>query len=153
MFCQLFGVDAQPHVAKPKHAKTQAKKAPKVTQRKTKKPNPKPKSQEPEPQVIENGAPYEHVKEDSPDPCEMDTLMYEELEQADQHDDDWESEVKDDESLNYDATSISEKEDSFGCSVESSPGMFFERKLRSVIIEKKRPPGIAVTFDDDSWID
>ena len=35
-------------------------------------------------------------------------------------------------------------------SIASSPG-FFER--REPKLEKKRPPGIAVTFDDDSWIE
>lgn len=54
---------------------------------------------------------------------------------------------------NYDATSMTMSEDLCG-SVESSPGFlndFSDRVTR--IVEKKRPPGIAVTFDDDSWID
>lgn len=166
MFCQLFGVESAPPPAtkkqtkvkkssgeaKPKTTKETKPKTTKETKPRTNT-NPKKKKKDPEPQVIEGGAPFEHIKEESPDPCEMDTLMYEELEDSlEQHDDDWESVQEEETSLNYDATSITEDDENMSCSVDSSPGMFFERRMKSVLVEKKRPPGIAVTFDDDSWI-
>jgi hypothetical protein len=102
------------------------------------------------------GAPFKHVRERSPEPAEVATqLEYEDLAPES---DDWmledldppaEELTDDDEELNYEATSMTDELEHVCGSVGSSPG-FFERRV--VSIDKKRPPGIAVTFDDDSWI-
>jgi len=92
-------------------------------------------------------APFEH-EEEFPQPMNMDIL--------DQ--DEWNEEHcsftdDDDEDDNYDATSISTEPD---CvleqgSLQGSP-IFKSHEGKSVVVEPKSPPGIPVTFDDESFI-
>ena len=143
MFCQLFGGDPQSNAKPPKDKKKQ---------KTSTKPKAKPKKKEPEPKAVEQEcAPFDHVEEESPEPMHIETLDYEDIEEAIQ-DDEWEEEeevLSDDQSENYEATSMSD-ENEISCSVDSSPGFLFER--RTVTVEKKRKPGIPVFFDDESWI-
>jgi len=147
MFCELFGVDAE------KAAATATKK--KASSAGTK----KKKAQQPKPAAAEQkrtAAPFKSVREKSPEPAavpdvlEYDTIVTEV--------DDWaeDEECRESEAGsgddNYDVTSMTmsepEPEGTFG-SVDSSPGVFFERRVKD---PKKRPAGIALAFDDDSWI-
>ena len=143
MFCELFGVDAE--------------KAATTATEKTK----KKKAQQPKPAAAEQkrtAAPFKSVREKSPEPAEVpDVLEYDTIVAEV---DDWaedeecrESEARSEDD-NYDVTSMTmsepepEPEGTFG-SVDSSPGVFFERRVKD---PKKRPAGIALAFDDDSWI-
>lgn len=89
----------------------------------------------------QDAAPFDH-EEEFPEPMDMDVL--------DQ--DEWNEEhcaFTDDDDPNYDATSIStEPEESFVDSLQGSP--LFRRD--SVVVEPASPPGVPVTFDDDSCI-
>lgn len=124
---------------------------------KVKKPKTK-KKKGPEPQKAEQEcAPYEHIQEASPEPADViDTLEYDLLQEDEFDEWDAESIVDSDVESNYDVSSMSRHDDDqpetlFG-SVQSSPG-FMSGLKSSVTVEKKRPPGITVSFDDDSWIE
>lgn len=88
--------------------------------------------------ILENlGAPFDH-EEEFPEPMDMEMMDH----------DEWDTEEKDDETdseYNYDVTSMTSMEHEE--SVQGSP--VFER---SVFVEPASPPGIPVTFDDESWI-
>lgn len=138
MFCQLFGVsDAKP-AEQPSKKK---KKAPEPTQAAGQ----------------EDAAPFQAPRERSPEP--MPIPEYKELEEDNDvapDDDEWdecrESDKGSDSDDNYDATSITMSEDNVVGSLESSPGLFFERR-KTKEKQQQRPPGIQLSFDDDSWID
>lgn len=138
MFSELFN----PPVAKPP-------KAPK----KPSKPKAKAKK-DPAPSTAQQpSAPFEHVVETSPEAAEVEMLEYEDIEEEwDVHEEDSDAGSE----VNYDATSIdpADADDVLCGSIGSSPGFMTAgvAGLRSVKVEKKRPPGIAVSFDDDSWI-
>jgi hypothetical protein len=149
MLSQLFGGDLPPPKPHPKKKSTTAAR----------------KKKEPKAAVIEHqqpSAPFKHTREKSPEPAPVDTLDHNDIEDTTwsvplEDDDEFaecrESDVEED---NYDATSMTmSPEPEAGSppygSVESSPGFFLERRSRDV--SKKRPPGIALSFDDDSWID
>lgn len=153
MFCELFGVPQLP-VAKAEPGKHSQAKPPKAKPAKKKAPK-KPKTIVP--MVMDQlGAPFEHTIEDSPEPADIDQLEYESLELP--TNDEWmEEEIQlpeeltdDEDNDNYEATSMTEDCDEVCGSIGSTSPGFFEKKI--VKIEKLRPPGIAVTFDDDSWI-
>jgi hypothetical protein len=152
MFCELFGVQPadQPakvsKCAKPKAAKPKVAKVAKPRASKSVKPM----------AVDQLGAPFEHVREASPEPADVTQLEYDHLEpdleppvNDEWMDEELSEEYMTDEELNYEATSMTEECDHVCGSIGSSPG-FFERK--TVKVGKQRPPGIAVTFEDDSWI-
>jgi len=121
---------------------------------------PKKKKKGPEPRKAEQEcAPFEHVQEASPEPADVaDTLEYDLLQEDEFDEWDAESTMDSDGESNYEVSSISRHDDDdhpdtlFG-SVQSSPGFMSGLKPSSVTVEKKRPPGIAVSFDDDSWIE
>jgi len=92
-------------------------------------------------------APFEH-EEEFPQPMDMDMLGQ----------DEWNEEhcsfTDDDDDDNYDATSISTEPD---CvmehgSLQGSPIFKKSHEGKSVVVEPKSPPGIPVTFDDESFI-
>lgn len=139
MFSDLFCTPSKPNkpkvVKKPKKTKTIA-----------------PSAAE---QTAEFG-PFEHVIEESPEATLVEnTLEYEDI------DEEWEDETgacsDAGSEINYEATSVDmsvdDPEDFVG-SMSDSPGFFkIKRKNGMVEVEKARPPGISLTFDDDSWID
>lgn len=91
------------------------------------------------------GAPFDH-EEENPEPMDMDTLDHQDFGS------DWESVVDDCSEcsdFHYDATSMTLDDDCCPGSVHSSPGLF---EPRSVLVEAQTPPGVSVTFDDESWI-
>jgi hypothetical protein len=152
MFSELFAAKPAP----PEKAKA-TKKKPAPPKKK------KPKAG-PEPQKADQEcAPFEHVEEASPEPAKVATLEYDLLQEEDYNewDADDEFQLSDDES-NYEVSSMSRNGDDddileddvpYG-SIQSSPGLFMQGlKSTSVQVEKKRPAGIAVSFDDDSWIE
>jgi hypothetical protein len=138
MFCELFGVSSTLPPPQPPPQPKVTKKPKRVTPTTTPQPS----------HAEQHGAPFKHVEHPSPEPAEYDGI----------HGDDW-SDVDDDDagfssSEEIDAyeggtTSVAADDFELTGSIGSSPG-FFERSVQK--LEKKRPPGIAVTFDDDSWI-
>lgn len=99
-------------------------------------------------------APFDHVVEESPEATQAETLEYDIIE--DELGSAWDEEecMEDSDAgseINYEATSIADETEQLCGSITSSPGFMYEH--RSVKVEKKRPPGISITFDDDSWID
>lgn len=121
---------------------------------------PKKKKKGPEPRKADQEcAPFEHVQEASPEPADVaDTLEYDLLQEDEFDEWDAETTMDSDGESNYEVSSVSRHDDDdhpdtlFG-SVQSSPGFMSGLKSSSVTVEKKRPPGIAVSFDDDSWIE
>ncbi len=145
MFSELF--NAQPLV-KPSKTKKPKKTAAPPKKKKVKGPEPQDAGQE--------CAPFDHVEETSPEPADIDTLDYDVLQEEDDFGD---FQRSDDEESNYEVSSISRNDEDdllddlpYG-SIQSSPGLFMNEFKSSVKVEKKRPPGIALSFDDDSWID
>lgn len=153
MFSELFSA-AKSHPTPAKSAKK--KKAPAPKKKKKTGPEPHPADQE--------CAPFDHIEEASPEPAKVATLEYDLLQEEDYNewdaDDDFQ--LSDDES-NYEVSSVSRNGDDddilddevpYG-SIQSSPGLFMQglKSTSSVKVEKKRPAGIAVSFDDDSWIE
>jgi hypothetical protein len=123
----------------------------------TSKPKPvkKPKKKTIIPSAAEQTAdfgPFEHVVEGSPEATLVENaLEYEDIDVI--IDEEWPEECCSEagSEINYEATSVDMSVDECDVgSMTSSPG-FFKRK--SVDVEKARPPGISLTFDDDSWID
>lgn len=160
MFSELFNT-AKSHPTPPK--KTAKKKASAPKKKST---TPKKKKTGPEPHSADQEcAPFDHVEEASPEPAKVATLEYDVLQEEDCEDWDVDDEfqLSDDES-NYEVSSMSrddgEEDDilddevPYG-SIQSSPGLFMQglKSTSSVKVEKKRPSGIAVSFDDDSWIE
>jgi hypothetical protein len=140
MFSDLFVAPKQTS-CKPKQVK------------KLKKTNPKtPIAPSAAEQTAEFG-PFEHVVEESPEAAVVENALdYEDIDILDEEwPDDCCSEVGSE--INYEATSVDMSVDETECvgSMTSSPGFIFKRK--SVEVEKARPSGISLTFDDDSWID
>lgn len=125
-----------------------------VSPKKTKQPKRKvtKKQQHPQPRKItQTGAPFDHIKETSPEPVqdpnefEFDTLLDDEHEWEQEQDD------RDDVSeINYDATSMTDEDDDPVVGSVSSLDFFEPRTV--VTVEAKTPPGIQVSFDDESWI-
>jgi hypothetical protein len=159
MFCQLFGVEPGrgDAVVADKPAPPNPKKAPKAP--KVPKAPKAPKKKGPLPKATteqQECAPFDHIEEASPEPAEILTLQYEDI---DVDEDAWLEEEhgleESDTESNYEATSMTEEDlhPALSCSVDSSPGFLLERPARTVKVDKKRPPGIAVTFDDDAWIE
>jgi hypothetical protein len=154
MFCQLFGVEDKKPPPKAPPAK------PKPPPKKSKKKAvaaPPPSLPDPKPQNAEQEcAPFEHVEEASPEPADVATLEYDVL-QEEEFEKEWDEDFEhSDVESNYEVSSISRHDDDedqaddlYG-SIQSSPGVFMKSSIK---VEKKRPPGIAVTFDDDSWIE
>lgn len=107
------------------------------------------KKQQPKPRTLkQSGAPFEHIKEPSPEPADdPNEFDFNEL-----HEDEWEPEQAEDDDdvseINYEATSMTDDDDNIAGSLSSLD--FFEP--RTVVIEAKTPPGIEVSFDDESWI-
>jgi hypothetical protein len=101
----------------------------------------------------QDGAPFDH-EEEHPEPMEMDTLDHQDI----LHDEsEWDNSDAGSEcsgfDQQYDVSSITMDDDDGLCgSVQSSPGIFDAFERRSVLVEPKSPPGIPVTFDDESWI-
>lgn len=141
MFCELFGVSSagtttskktkskSKHVGTPQPSRSDQQGAPFVVDEVD-------ESLEPEPTDLAPQLEYQYIRDEWSD--------------ADADADDFSG----DEIENYDGctTSITDetsRRDMIIGSIESSPG-FFERREPK---EKNRPLGIAVTFDDDSWID
>lgn len=93
--------------------------------------------------VQDDAAPFDH-EEEHPEPMEMDILEQ----------DEWNEEhcaFTDDDEPNYDASSItSEPEERLPTSVQGSP--VFSRWGSSVVVEPQSPPGVPITFDDESFI-
>ncbi len=101
-------------------------------------------------------APFKATKEKSPEPAQADMLDHEDIAGPveDVWDDDYSEECKESDASDvedYEVTSMTMSDEPLCSSIDSSPGMFFERHVK--VESKKRPPGIAVFFDDDSWID
>lgn len=124
-------------------------------------PGPKPKA------VTQAGAPFERVREPSPEPAEVfEGLDYDVIEQqaaADVYDDCWEDEGKDHDDDDDAASGGSPEEfeetspciSDVGSVCSSSPGGHMVLLLDVHGATKKTkndPPGIALSFDDDSWI-
>ena len=149
MFCALF--DVKPAAPVPVPVPVPAKK-------KALKPK-KPKQQHPKAAAAEQTravAPFESVRETSPEPAPVEALEYDEIALEEFDDipeaDEYEEDASDIEE-NYDATSMSLSDHEEPCgSLASSPGIFFARRVKEPKDPKHRPPGIALTFDDDSWI-
>ena len=102
-------------------------------------------------------APYECVREESPEPYENpDDLEYDVIDDC-VDDTDIDS---DDESVNYEISSLCGNIESPHAAAElcHSPvedrklAAFFDRTTVVKIERPERPKGIAVSFDDDSWI-
>jgi hypothetical protein len=133
--------------------------APKKTPAKPAKPTKsvkKPKAKAVVPSAAEQTAdfgPFEHVVEESPEATLVEnTLEYEDIDIDEEWADDAGSDAGSE--INYEATSVDmsvEDTDEFVGSMTSSPGFFTQKT--SVEVEKARPPGVSLTFDDDSWID
>jgi len=144
MFCELFNHPPAVTVA-----------AEETRQKKPK----KKREQHPKPATVEqiSSGPFTLKREKSPEPAPIPALDYEYLEEEDdwvqEEHEDFEEECHESDAETYDCTSMTMSEEDPGIygSVESSPGMYFGH--RNVVVEKKRPPGIALCFDDDSWID
>lgn len=92
--------------------------------------------------------PFDHVEEESPEPADADMLDHEYLEEEESSEP-----FSDDESIDYDAASMSDPEDITGSLESSCSPLDYLRERRSVKVEKPRVRGIDLTFDDDSWID
>jgi hypothetical protein len=157
MFSELFSA-AKAH-PKPAAKKKTAKKKPAAAAPKKKKAGPEPHS------VDQECAPFDHIEEASPEPAKVATLEYDILQEEDYNEWDVEEDefqLSDDDESNYEVSSVSrngdeddlEDEAPYG-SIQSSPGLFMQglKSMSSVKVEKKRPAGIAVSFDDDSWIE
>ena len=175
MFSQLFSGGSAPELpTNPKKPKTTAKAAkPKAPPKAKASPKPKKprKPKGPVPNEVERthaSGPFLATREATPEPAptkttlEYDNVSNDEDAPPPPSDDaDWTvseggSVNSDDEG--YDASSMAMSEDSHMCgSLGSNASPSFLAGLGSSegvrAIEKKRPPGIAVTFDDDSWIE
>lgn len=103
--------------------------------------NPKPRT------LRQSGAPFDHVEEPSPEPAEdPNEFDFDVL-----HEEDWEDDKEDDDrSENYEATSMTDDDDHNVTGSLSSLDFFPD--TRSVVVEARTPPGIKVSFDDESWI-
>jgi hypothetical protein len=146
MFCALFDVKPAAPVPAPVPVKKKALKPKKPKQ---------PKAAAAE--QTRDVAPFESVREKSPEPAPVEALDYEIVGALEEFDDipeadEYEGDASDIEE-NYDATSMSLSDHEEPCgSLDSSPGIFFARRVKEPKDPKHRPPGIALTFDDDSWI-
>jgi hypothetical protein len=173
MFSQLFSGGSAPEVpTKPKPAKAAKPKAPPKAKAspKPKKPR-KPKG--PVPNEVERthaSGPFSETRDATPEPAPTKTtLEYDDVSNDGDapppplDETDWtvseSGSVNSDDDEGYDASSMAMSEESHMCgslgSNAASPsflaGLGSSEGVRA--IEKKRPPGISVTFDDDSWID
>lgn len=138
MFAELFAKPDKETANTPKNQKPKAKAV------KPAKSGPKPRRASGQP-----AAPFEYDSDPSPEPAEADTLEYDWLEEEEHA---ATSDISEDDEPNYDATSLTD--DEFQCgSIDSSPTFLHDVNKRTIKIERHRPPGIAVTFDDESWID
>ena len=170
MFTTLFsGVAPEPKGK----AKAKAKANPPAKTPASPKPKPKPKPKPrkkptgPVPVEIERthaSGPFTATREPTPEPAPAKTLEYDDVSNDDDPPpDDAEWTVSESGSVNsdgeegYDVSSMAMSDDVCG-SLGSNPspkfglaGLGSSEGTRA--IEKKRPPGIMVTFDDDSWID